>query len=83
MDCREMVPIVHGLTEKYSGCMSLQRVPIHAKSVWHELLSPVGAPEFVLLRSSKEIIHRWSGVTEEKEFAAVLDPLCVGKKQRP
>jgi hypothetical protein len=76
MDCREMVPIVHGLENKYSSCMNMQRVHIHAKSVWHELLSPVGAPEFVLLRSSEEIIHRWSGYTEAEEFAAVLDPLC-------
>lgn len=80
MDCLEMKPIVHGLKEKYSDCMSLQRVHIHAKTAWHKLLSPVGAPEFVLLRSSEEIIHRWSGYTEAKKFAAVLDPLCSEEK---
>jgi hypothetical protein len=56
--------------------MSMQRVNFHAKSTWHELLSPIGTPEFVLLDSSEEIIYRWFGVTEAEEFAAVLDPLC-------
>ena len=78
-----MEPIVHGLKKKYSGCMRIQRVPIHAKFTWHELLSPIGAPEFVLLKASEEIIHRWSGYTEEKAFAPVLDPLCGGQKRRP
>ena len=76
MDCRKMEPIVHGLKEKYSSCMSMTRVNFHARSAWQELLSPIGTPEFVLLDSSKEIIYRWFGVTEANEFAAVLDPLC-------
>ena len=76
MDCRKMEPIVHGLKEKYSRCMSMQRVNFHARSEWHELLSPLGSPEFALLDSSKEVIQRWFGVTEAEEFAAVLDPLC-------
>jgi hypothetical protein len=76
MDCRKMEPIVHGLKDKYSSCMNLQRVNFHAHSTWHELLTPIGSPEFVLLDSSKEVIQRWFGVTEEEEFTAVLDPLC-------
>ena len=78
MDCRKMEPIVHGLKEKYSSCMSMNRVNFHARSEWREMLSPIGTPEFVLLSSSKEIIYRWFGYTEEEEFAAVLDPLCGG-----
>jgi thioredoxin-related protein len=76
MDCRKMEPIVYGLEEKYSSCMSMKRVNFHARSDWHELLSPIATPEFVLLDSSKEIIYRWFGYTEEQEFAAVIDPLC-------
>mgnify|MGYP003417642253 CR=1 FL=1 len=76
MDCRKMEPIVHGLKESYGGCMSMRRVNFHARSEWHELLSPIGTPEFVLLNSSREVIYRWFGYTEETEFAAVLDPLC-------
>ena len=71
-----MEPIVHGLEEKYRNCMSVQRVHIHAKTPWHKLLLPVGVPEFVLLESSDELIHRWFGFTEAEEFAAILDPLC-------
>jgi len=71
-----MEPIVHGLEDKYSNCMSMQRVNFHSKSVWREALSPIGTPEFVLLDSSEEIIYRWFGVTEAEEFSAVLDPLC-------
>lgn len=76
MDCRKMEPIVYGLKDKYSSCMIMQRVYFHAESDWKELLSPIGTPEFVLLRASKEIIYRWFGITEEQEFASVLDPLC-------
>jgi hypothetical protein len=36
----------------------------------------VGSPEFALLDSSKTLLHRWFGVVEKEEFAAVLDPLC-------
>jgi hypothetical protein len=71
-----MKPIVHGLKEKYRSCISVKRVNFYSKSVWHELLSPIGPPEFVLLDSSQEVIYRWFGVTEATEFAAVLDPLC-------
>ncbi|HEX6034594.1 MAG TPA: hypothetical protein VFY83_09185 [Anaerolineales bacterium] len=71
-----MEPIVYGLKKKYSSCMSLERVNFHGRTEWRELLSPIGTPEFVLLGSSKEIIYRWFGFTEEEEFAAVIDPLC-------
>lgn len=73
-----MEPIVYGLKETYKDCLSVQRAHIHAKTPWHTLLSPVGAPEFVLLKSSDEIIQRWFGFIEEKDFAVVLDPLCGG-----
>lgn len=71
-----MEPIVYGLRDKYSSCMSMQRVNFHARSEWQEFLSPIGTPEFVLLDSAREIIYRWIGITEEAEFAAVIDPLC-------
>jgi hypothetical protein len=76
MDCQKMTPIVYGLRDKYSTCMIMQRVNFHAESAWRELLWPIGTPEFVLLNSTEEVIYRWFGITEEKEFAAVLDPLC-------
>lgn len=76
MDCRKMEPIVYGLRDKYSSCMSMQRVNFHARSAWHEMLSPISTPEFVLLDASEEIIYRWFGITEEEEFATVIDPLC-------
>ena len=71
-----MVPIVHELKKKYAGCIQLERVNFHDQTPWHELLSPFGSPEFDLLTASKDLIHRWFGVTEEEEFSAVLDPLC-------
>jgi hypothetical protein len=73
-----MEPIVHGLKEKYSSCMTINRVNFHAKSAWRELLSPLGTPEFALLNSAKQIIYHWFGYTEAEEFARVLDPLCSG-----
>jgi len=76
MDCRQMQPIVNGLEKKYGSCMTLERVNFHERTSWHELLYPLASPEFALLDSSKQIIHRWSGVTEEEDFAVVLEPLC-------
>lgn len=71
-----MQPIVHGLKEQYAGCLAVERVNYHARTEWHELLSPIGSPEFTLLTSAKEVIHRWFGVTPADEFSAVIDPLC-------
>ncbi|HVF25296.1 MAG TPA: hypothetical protein VNA23_05360 [Anaerolineales bacterium] len=71
-----MEPIVHGLKNKYASCMALERVNFHQPTAWHELILPLAAPEFALLDSSKQVIHRWFGVTEEEEFSALLDPLC-------
>jgi hypothetical protein len=71
-----MEPIVYGITKKYLGCMKVERVNYHARSEWHELLSPIGSPEFALLNGSREILHRWFGVVDAEEFAAVIDPLC-------
>lgn len=73
-----MDPIVHGLTKRYRGCMKLERVNYHGKSSWHDLLFPVGSPEFALLDSAKNILYRWSGYTETDEFTAIIDPLCSG-----
>ena len=71
-----MDPIVHGLEKKYRGCIQLQRVNYHEWTPWHDLLYPVGSPEFVLLDGSKNILYRWFGVTDPNEFATVMDPLC-------
>ena len=76
MDCRQMQPIVNGLEKKYGSCMTLERVNFHERTFWHELLYPLASPEFALLDSSKQVIHRWFGVTEEEDFAVVLEPLC-------
>ena len=71
-----MDPIVHGLKNKYAGCMTLERVNFDKWTTWHDLIFPLASPEFALLDSSKQLIQRWFGVTEKDEFAAVLDPLC-------
>jgi len=71
-----MEPIVHGIQKRYRGCITLERVNFHAETPWHELIYPIGSPEFALLDSSKNIIYRWFGVTEADEFAEILDPLC-------
>ena len=72
-----MDPIVDGIQKKYRGCIKLERVNYHKESLWHELLFPVGTPEFALLDSSKEVIYRWFGLTDAEEFAEILDPLCL------
>ena len=71
-----MDPIVNGIKKKYLGCMKVERVNFHVPSEWHELIFPIGSPEFALLDRSHEILHRWFGVVEEDEFTEVLDPLC-------
>jgi hypothetical protein len=76
MDCRRMQPIVDGLRSSYESCLQVERVNFHARSDWHELLFPIGSPEFVLLDSDHAEIHRWFGVTEAQEFTEVLDSLC-------
>jgi len=73
-----MDPIVDGIQKKYRGCIKLERVNYHKESPWHELLFPVGTPEFALLDSSKDVIYRWFGLTDAEEFAKILDPLCLG-----
>jgi hypothetical protein len=73
-----MEPIVYGIQKKYRGCMKLERVNYHKDSAWHELLFPIGSPEFALLTSSQEVIYRWFGVVDPEEFAEILDPLCTG-----
>ena len=76
MECRMMEPIVNGIKKKYSACLRLERVNYHAWTEWHELIYPVAAPEFALLDSSKNILYRWSGFTEEEQFTELIDPLC-------
>lgn len=73
-----MDPIVDGIRKRYKGCIKLERVNYHKESPWHELLFPIGSPEFALLDSSKEVIYRWFGVTESEEFTDIIDPLCSG-----
>jgi hypothetical protein len=76
MDCRQMIPIVNGLKKKYAACITLERVNFHEKTSWHELVYPLATPEFVLLDSSMQILHRWFGVVDTEQFTSVLDPLC-------
>jgi len=71
-----MVPIVNGIKKKYGSCMRLERVNFHDRTACHDLLSPLGSPEFVLLDSSRKVLYRWFGVTGEEEFSVVLNPLC-------
>ncbi|MEP7136508.1 MAG: hypothetical protein ABI904_16385 [Chloroflexota bacterium] len=71
-----MDPIVNGLKKKYKHCMKLERVNYHVWTAWHDLLFPIGSPEFALLDSSKKVLYRWVGVVPEEEFSVVLDPLC-------
>ncbi len=71
-----MQPIVNGIKKQYRACLKLERVNFHAQSEWHELLSPVGSPEFALLNSSGEIIYRWVGFTEKDEFVEVMSSIC-------
>jgi hypothetical protein len=58
--------------------MKLVRVNFHDHTSWHDFLFPFGSPEFALLDSSPKILYRWFGVTEEMEFAQILNPLCGG-----
>lgn len=71
-----MDPIVNGIKKEYLGCMQVERVNFHKWSTWHDLLSPLGSPEFDLLDSSKKVLYRWFGVVDKEEFSAILDPLC-------
>lgn len=73
-----MEPIVHGIRKRYAACIRLERVNFHAHTSWHELLFPLGSPEFALLDSSEAILYRWFGFTEADEFTQKLDPLCGG-----
>lgn len=73
-----MQPIVNGIKIEYKDCLHLERINFHSKTKWHDLLSPIGTPEFVLLDSSENVIYRWVGFTEKSEFVEVLNPLCGG-----
>lgn len=73
-----MVPIVHGLKERYADCLSVERVNFHANSEWHEAINPMATPEFALLDATGAILYRWFGVINAQEFEDVLQPLCVG-----
>lgn len=71
-----MNPIVNGLKKKYRHCLKLERVNYHEWTPWHELLFPIGSPEFALLDSAQQVLYRWVGVIPENEFSAILNPLC-------
>ena len=71
-----MDPIVNGIKKQYASCMKVERVNFHKWSEWHDLLYPIGSPEFDLLDSSKSVLYRWFGVVDKEEFTAILNPLC-------
>ena len=54
----------------------MERVNFNSKTRWHELIGPIGSPEFVLLDSSNQIIYRWIGLTEKEEFPQVMNSVC-------
>lgn len=72
-----MEPIVYGLKKKYKACMNFERVNYHQRTEWHDLLFPIGTPEFALLDSSKQLLYRWFGEVTPDEFADVFNPLCT------
>jgi hypothetical protein len=71
-----MAAIVHGLPTQYAGCLTLTRVNLHGRDPLRETLQPLGTPEFVLLDAQQRELMRWFGVTEAREFDAVLTDLC-------
>ncbi len=72
-----MQPIVNGIKKQYRSCIKkVERVNFHAETRWHELIGPIGSPEFALLDENENIVYRWVGFTEKEEFEAVLSPLC-------
>jgi hypothetical protein len=71
-----MQPIVNGLETEFNSCIRLQRVNYHTETRWHALIGPIGSPEFALLDSSENILHRWIGLTDKEDFESVLAPLC-------
>jgi len=73
-----MQPIVNGLEKEYGSCIRLQSVNYHAATRWHELIEPIGSPEFAVMDSNEKILHRWVGFTERVAFESVLEPLCSG-----
>ena len=73
-----MQPIVSGIKKQYKACLKLERLNFHSQSKWHELIGPVGSPEFALLDASGKVIYRWIGFTEKEEFVEVINPICGG-----
>ena len=73
-----MQPIVDEVRKQYGTCLKFERVNLNAQTPWQVLLAPVGSPEFVLLDPSKNVIHRWFGITEKEELTGVMGPLCGG-----
>jgi hypothetical protein len=71
-----MQPIVNGIKKQYRACLKMERVNFNSKTRWHELIGPIGSPEFVLLDSSNQIIYRWIGLTEKEEFTQVMNSVC-------
>lgn len=71
-----MEPVVNRLVKDYRDCLQFERVNYHRESRWHELVAPVGSPEFALLDAAGNVLYRWFGVTEREEFDALLQPLC-------
>ncbi|MBI3161277.1 MAG: hypothetical protein HYZ23_02145 [Chloroflexi bacterium] len=73
-----MLPIVNGIKKEFQACLQVERVHISADTQWHDLIDPIGTPEFALVDSPGNVIYRWVGFTEREEFADVIHPLCGG-----
>jgi hypothetical protein len=71
-----MQPIVNGIRKQYKACLKTERVNFNSQTHWHELIGPIGTPEFTLLDRSEKIIYRWVGLTDREEFTAVMDSIC-------
>ena len=73
-----MRSIVDGIKKEFKACVQVERVNFHSVTKWHELLSPMGTPDFALLDSTGNVIYRWIGFTEKEEFVDVIRPRCAG-----
>lgn len=71
-----MLPIVHGLKQKYNACLTVDEINFHGKSPQINNLNPFAVPEFFLLGASGKTLYRWFGSTEAEEFDTILAPLC-------
>lgn len=71
-----MQPIVHGIQKQFRSCLKVERVYFLSDTLWHNLIGPLGTPEFALVDRDRNVLRRWIGLTERSEFEAVIAPLC-------